>query len=135
MFIHINNQSLLRILLWLIAIHSCVAGILLILLGPEQLSIFGFDIHEKFFSTQGGVFHIVMSIAYFMGAETIGKSNQIISFAIVAKFIATLFLLSYFLFKNHIWMVLISGIGDFLMGIVLLVVFLHYKKNMYAQKE
>lgn len=135
MFIHINSQSLLRVIIWLIAIHSFVAGILLIILGPEQLSLFGFDIQEKFFSTQGGVFHIVMSVAYVMGAETIGKSNQIITFAIIAKFMATIFLLSYFLFINQIWMVLISGIGDFLMGIVLLVVFLYYKKNPHAQKE
>lgn len=132
---HINSKTLMRILLWLIAFHSFFAGILLIILSPVQLSFFGFDIHEKFFSTQGGVFHIVMSVAYVMGAEAIGKSNQMILFAIIAKFIATVFLLSYFLFKNSIWMVLISGIGDFLMGIVLLLVFLHYKKNLHAQKE
>ncbi len=99
---------------------------------PAQLSFFGFDINEKFFSIQGGVFHMVLSVAYVMGAENIGKSDQIITFAIVAKFIATLFLLSYFFFKNPIWMVLISGIGDFLMGIVLLIVFLNYKKKIYA---
>ena len=68
-------------------------------------------------------------------AEKIGKSDEIITFAIVAKFIATLFLLSYFFFKNPIWMVLISGIGDFLMGVVLLVIFHNYKKNIHAQKE
>ena len=135
MFIHINSHSLLRVLLWLIAVHSFVAGILLIILGPEQLSLFGFDIQEKFFSTQGGVFHIVMSVAYVIGAESIEKSNQIIFFAIIAKFIATVFLLSYFFFKNPIWMVLISGICDFLMGIVLLVVFSYHKNNLYVKKE
>jgi hypothetical protein len=80
---------------------------------PAQLSFFGFDINEKFFSTQGGVFHMVLSVAYIMGAENIGKSDQ----------------------KNPIWMVLISGIADFLMGLVLLITFLNYKKKIHAQKE
>lgn len=130
-----KHPAFLRILLWIIAFHSFIAGILLILLSPEQLSYFGFDISEKFFSTQGGVFHIVMSVAYVMAAESIGKSNHLITFAIIAKFIATIFLLGYFFFKNHIWMVLISGIGDFLMGFILLLVFLLYKKHQHAQKE
>ncbi len=132
MFRKFNSKDLLKILLWLIAAHSFLAGILLIVLSPEQLYFFGFDIQEKFFSTQGGVFHIVMSVAYVMGAESIGKSDQIIIFAIVAKFIATIFLLSYFLFKNPIWMVLVSGNGDLFMGVILLIVFLQYKKNQHA---
>lgn len=135
MFNCIKISSLLRIILWLIAFHSFFAGVLLIIMTPAQLSFFGFDINEKFFSTQGGVFHMVLSVAYIMGAENIGKSDQIITFAIVAKFIATLFLLSYFFFKNPIWMVLISGIADFLMGLVLLITFLNYKKKIHAQKE
>lgn len=129
---HFASPDVLRIILWLIAVHSFIAGILLIVLNAEQLYFFGFDIQEKFFSTQGGVFHIVMSVAYVFGAESIGKSDQIIIFAIVAKFIATIFLLSYFLFKNPIWMVLVSGNGDLFMGVILLIVFLKYKKNQDA---
>lgn len=130
-----HRLSLLQILLWLIALHSFIAGILLIIMNPEQLSFFGFKVHEKFFSTQGGVFHIVMSVAYFMGAIAPRKSYQIITFAIIAKFIATVFLLGYFFLKNPIWIVLLSGIVDFLMGIVLLNVYLRYKKTQYDQKK
>ncbi len=135
MFKFSNSPNLLKALLLLIAIHSIIAGILLILLSPEQLSFFGFDTQEKFFSTQGGVFHLVMSIAYVMGAFAISKSDQMITFAIIAKFMATIFLLSYFFFKNSIWVVLVSGVGDFLMGVVLLMVFQNFRKKQYAQKK
>jgi hypothetical protein len=128
-----NIRILLRVLLWLIALHSFIAGVLLIVLSPAQLAYFGFEIQEKFFSTQGGVFHIVMCVAYVMGAEKPETSGQVIKFAISAKFIATVFLLSYYFFGNPIWMVLVSGVGDFFMGLVLLVVFLKFQKFLHAQ--
>lgn len=130
-----NNSNLLQALLFLIALHSFIAGLLLIVLSPEQLSFFGFEVQEKFFSTQGGVFHIVMSVAYVMGAMKPRESEQIITFAIIAKFIATFFLISYFLFKNSIWIVLLSGIGDFLMGVILLIVFQNFRSKQHAQKK
>jgi len=126
---------MLRIFLWLIAVHSFVVGIVLIILPGESLAFFGFEIIEKFFSTQGGVFHIVMSIAYGLAAEKLGKSDLVIYFSIAAKFIATIFLFSYFLLKNFILVVAFSGAGDLIMGILLLVLFVNYKKELNAQKE
>lgn len=126
---------MLRWFLWLIAAHSFIVGMVLIILPGESLAFFGFNIIEKFFSTQGGVFHIVMSIAYALAAENLGKSDLVIYFSIAAKFIATIFLISYFLFKNFILVVAFSGIGDLIMGILLLVLFINYKKEPNAQEK
>jgi hypothetical protein len=129
-----SKAQLLRFFLWLIAVHSFIVGLVLIILPGESLSFFGFHVIEKFFSTQGGVFHIVMSIAYVLAAENLGKSDLVIYFSISAKFIATIFLFSYFLFKNIIWVVAFSGAGDLIMGILLLILFINYKKELNAQE-
>jgi len=123
---------ILSIFLWLIAVHSFIAGVLLIVFSPEMLDFFGFDIIEKFFSTQGGVFHIVMCLAYIPAAVKPHQSEQLIYFSIGAKFTATLFLLSYFFFKNAIWIVLFSGIADLLMAIILIILYRNMKLAHYA---
>ena len=128
-----SNTSLLRLFLWLIAAHSFITGLMLIVLPSESLAFFGFEIIEKFFSTQGGVFHIVMGIAYVLAAENLGRSDLVIYFSISAKFIASIFLFSYFFFQNLIWVVAFSGAGDLIMGIILLVLFIYYKKELNAQ--
>lgn len=122
------KTQILKTFLWLVAIHSFVVGLVLILLPPNNLAYFGFEIIEKFFSTQGGVFHIVMSFAYGLAAYKIGNSDLLILFSIAAKLTATLFLLSYYIFKSSILIILFSGLGDFIMGILLLILYLNYKK-------
>jgi hypothetical protein len=43
-----------------------------------------------------------------------------IRFAIFAKMIATVFLVSYAVFIEMVWMVVASGVFDFLMGLILI---------------
>ncbi|MFH2144156.1 MAG: hypothetical protein ABIJ97_17145 [Bacteroidota bacterium] len=115
--------------LWLIAIHSFVVGIFLIFLPSSQVHIFGFEEHYgNFFRAQGGVFHLVMSVVYLMAAIDIYKSHNLITVSIIAKMIATLFLLIYYFAVNNIWTVLFSGIADFLMGFILIILYLNFKK-------
>ncbi len=71
---------------------------------------------EKFFAVQGGVFHVVVSIAYLMAARDIQSGKNLVVFAILAKFIAAVFLLTYYLAWNPIPLVLVSGLGDLAMG-------------------
>lgn len=114
-----------KILLWLIAIHSCVAGLLLIILGDEGMQFFGFMDGNAFFQVQGGVFHLVMCVAYVMAAMNLKKSKQLIIFIILAKTIALLYLLAYFIFIDQILVVLISGIAD---GLMALMVYFFYRR-------
>jgi hypothetical protein len=122
-------HRLLSILLWLIALHSFIVGLCLITFSPALLNDFGYQVSEKFFAVQGGVFHIVLVVAYVMAAVDVGGSEKLIWLAITAKFIATVFLSVYFFLVKPIPVVLVSGIGDFLMGISLLLLFLNLKRE------
>ena len=120
-------EKLLKLLLWLVALHSIGFGISLIVLPVSVIEFFGFQLAEKFFAVQGGVFHIVVSLAYIMAALDLTKASKLIILSCTAKFMATIFLLSYYFFEKHIFMVVFSGIADFLMGFMILVLYLLYR--------
>jgi hypothetical protein len=113
--------KLLKIFLILVAIHSFCVGLGLILIPLDYFELFGFHEYSgNFFKIQAGVFHIVMCGAYVSAARDPVHSRVMISFSIFAKMIATVFLLSYAHFIDMVWMVLASGIFDFIMGMVLI---------------
>lgn len=128
----INDSGFrLSLLLWLIAFHSFAVGVALILIPPDLMQYFGYNlINERFFSLQGGVFHIVMSVCYFLAALKLEKFKGLIILSITAKFIATIFLTSYFIIFEQIKVVLLSGIVDYLMGMAILFAYLSYKKTL-----
>lgn len=109
------------------ALHSLGVGVGMILLPIDWIAYF--DIipsKHRFFITQGGVFHILMALAYFIAGLDIDKNKALIIFSIIVKFSATLFLFSYFAFVNHFLIVLGSGIVDLGMGVTLLVLYNKY---------
>ncbi|MFC2100594.1 hypothetical protein ACFLRZ_02070 [Bacteroidota bacterium] len=118
----IHPCKALSVILWLVAMHSFIVGLGLIFMPPDILEVFGFTVAEKFFSAQGGVFHIVVCMVYIGGAQNIVKNKLLIQISIAAKFVATFFLLFYYFVINNIWVVLFSGLGDFLMGIIILLI-------------
>ena len=125
-----SSEKLLRLLLYLISIHSICVGLALISTPGYMFAYFGYQpVSERFFPIQGGVFHIIMGLAYYLAAKSIYKDYNLILLTIVAKLLATLFLISYFLFIQQIWMVLVSGILDALMAVVIIFVFQQYKKD------
>ncbi len=109
----------LIVVMWCIAFHSFAVGICMILIPTNLLHFFGFDITERFFLTQGGVFHIVMSVAYIMSVSRGKIFPELLMVSFSAKFIATVFLISYYLFIFSNWVILLSGIGDCIMGIII----------------
>jgi hypothetical protein len=124
-----NFGKILQWFLWLIAIHSICFGIALVILPISVIELFGFQLTEKFFAVQGGIFHIVVSLAYIMAALDLDNSRKLIILSCTAKFMATLFLLSYYFFVSHIFMVIFSGFADFLMGLAILLTYLLYQKS------
>ncbi len=114
----------LSIFLWLVTIHSLFVGVGLILLPDSFLDFFGYnECTERFFPSQGGVFHIAMAVGYAMAAFNLKRYECLIIFSIVVKFMATIFLFTYFIFVSSIWLVLLSGISDFLMGSIILLLY------------
>ena len=130
----IRYDYLLKWILWLIAIHSICFGISLVILPIRVIEFFGFHLTEKFFADQGGVFHLVVAVAYIWAALDLENSFKLIVLSVTAKFIATLFLLSYFFFVNHIFMVIFSGLADFMMGVAILGFYILYRKQVKEVK-
>lgn len=122
--------NILKVVLWLTAIHSFIVGILMIILPASVMVNFGFKLQPgNFFQVQGGVFHFVMVFFYILSATDPLKYLTITKLIIVVKFSATFFLLIYYLFIERIITILLSGIGDFLIGFVILLLLTSYLKH------
>ena len=127
--VNLDARSTFTYFLWLTALHSCFTGIFLIFLPAEYLTFFGFpEYPDTFFQAQGGIFHIIMTVAYLMASFQPAKSKNLIYFIITVKFIAAVFLFTYFFIIAYIWMVLLSGIVDGIMAIGILILYNKYKK-------
>ena len=122
-------RLLMQWILVLVAIHSIVFGLSLIVLPIPVIEYFGFSLEEKFFADQGGVFHLIIAVAYIMAARDPENSSRLVFLSYITKFTATVFLISYFLFEKQIIMVLLSGIADFLMGLAILVSYRLFLKH------
>jgi len=123
-----NYRKILQWVLSLIACHSIGFGLALIVLPIKIIELFGFQLYEKFFAVQGGVFHLIISAAYIMAAMKPEDSGRLIFLSCFTKFSATIFLFGYFFFEKQIFMVLVAGTGDLLMGLAILVVYGLYRK-------
>jgi hypothetical protein len=114
----------LSLVLWVVALHSLAAGLGLILTGPAGLQRFGYALAgEPFFAVQGGVFHLVLVLAYVVAALNPAAHRDLVLLAIAAKAIALLFLVSYYLFVSAIVVVLVSGLVDGAFGLAILLAF------------
>lgn len=124
-----KSSQYLSLFLWLVAIHSLLVGVGLILLPASLIDFFGYQTcSERFFPSQGGVFHIAMAVGYAMAAYNLKRYECLIIFSIVVKFVATVFLFIYFFFVSSIWLVILSCISDFLMGLIILILFRFTKR-------
>lgn len=120
-------DRVLSTVLWLVALHSIVIGLVLIAQPPLLMKLSGFSPEsERFFPAQGGVFHILMAVAYVMGATDIEKYHYLIVFSIIVKAVATLFLMVYCFAVEFKWIVLLSGIGDGIMGLIIFLALQNY---------
>jgi len=111
----------MRILLWLISLHSFLVGLGLIFLPESMISYFGFTNYtDCFFRSQAGVFHLVMVMAYLSAAADPIRNQQMVFFSIWTKTIALIFLTIY-TFLEPAWVIPISGFGDGFMALLLFV--------------
>ncbi|MBD3224125.1 MAG: hypothetical protein GF313_05310 [Caldithrix sp.] len=125
-----KTWKLLRWFLFLVALHSFLTGINLIAFSSSLMEQFGFSaISEPFFKVQGGVFHLVMAVAYLFAGWHPQRNSAMVWLTITAKCIATIFLFSYYAFVDHILVVLLSGIGDGIMGLIVFVLWKRLQKE------
>ncbi len=122
---------LTKVFLYLVAVHSFFVGMGLIFFPSSLMEKFFFSaINEPFFKIQAGVFHIVMVVAYIVAAMDPINNIRFIIFAIITKLIATAFLITYFLLNTSMITVFLSGLGDFIMAIILYLLFNNIKNQI-----
>ena len=110
-------RARLSVILWMVAAHSLVVGLLLLFVPAGVFEALGFSpLSERFYVAQGGVFHLLLATAYGMAAADPDRFGSLVIFSIIAKMSATVFLLIYFLLIDPILLVLLSAVGDAAMG-------------------
>ena len=98
----------------LVALHSIAVGVVLAFFPGWGARFGGFDpITPVFFARQGGVFHVVLGIAYWTEYRRTGG----VALLVFAKACATVFLLTATLLGGVPWAVPASAAGDALMGL------------------
>ena len=113
--------------LWLVTIHSITIGMALIAQPAFLLEWSGFRSDcGSFFPAQGGVFHLLMAIAYSLGALDSKKFYLLIIFSIIVKAVATLFLFIYCFFIEFKWAIFYFGVSDGIMGMTIFIALRYY---------
>ena len=110
----------LVVLFWAMALHSFVIGLILIFHPADMIGYFGYkSIHEQFFPVQGGVFHILMAVLYFLTAAQWMHLKCLVYFSLIVKSTAVVFLLSYYAFVDHITILIVLGFCDGTMAVLI----------------
>jgi hypothetical protein len=117
-----RDRNMLRPALLLMALHSLFTGVGL-LVQPDFLLRWGGwgEVVQSFFPAQGGVFHIPMAALYVKASQPGPARPVLLRFTILVKSVAALFLLAYYAFVETIWLVAVSGVGDGLMAVLVLI--------------
>ena len=123
-------ERFLKLFMCLVALHSFAVGIGLIIFPSSAFEYLGFEpTFDRFFSTQGGVFHIVMAVGYAMPCINLNKFKSLVTFAVVVKFIAAIFLVLYFCLVRTQLLIILSAVSDFIMGATILILFRSAQKS------
>ena len=126
-FLFKHPAKFLSMVLWLVTIHSITIGMALIAQPAFLLEWSGFrSDDDPFFPAQGGVFHLLMAVAYSLGALDSKKYYLLIIFSIIVKAVATLFLFVYCFFIEFKWAIFYFGVGDGIMGMTIFIALRHY---------
>lgn len=108
-----------RWLVSLIALHSMAVGAGLLFVPQWALAFGGWGRAEPlFFIWQAGVFHFVVAAGYLLEYRRHGA----VTFLVMTKSMATVFLFGSALLSHQPWVVWFSGLGDGAMGLCALFV-------------
>ena len=122
-----HPEKVLSTVLWVVAAHSILMGFALITQPSVLMEWSGFKSgYERFFPAQGGVFHLLMAVAYSLGAINSQKYHLLIVFSVMVKAAAMIFLLVYCFAVEFKWIILISGVTDGVMGAAIYIAVCRY---------
>ena len=120
----------LSLVFWLIFLHSFFVGLAFIFHPHRIMNMLGFhSIGEGFFPVQGGVFHIIIGIFYLTVVLRVEGFRTVIYLSMIAKSMAFVFLLYYYIFVDGIFIVLFSGIADGAMAVIIMLAYQSYNRQ------
>ena len=103
------TETLERILIFLISLHSIVVGVMLMFFAEWAVRLAGWaDADPIFFIRQAGAFHFVLAAGYLVEYSR----HRSISLLLIAKTIAFVFLIGSALLAGSTWSVWFSGFAD-----------------------
>ena len=116
-------------LILLIAVHSVMVGIFLLFLTRWGVEFGGWqELSPTFFARQAGVFHIVVAVGYLLEYFRYRE----VTFLLVTKIIAVLFLVSMMLVEQVVWALPWSALGD---GLMVPLVYLVHRRAGAARAD
>ncbi|MBI2833401.1 MAG: hypothetical protein HYX76_03120 [Acidobacteria bacterium] len=111
-----TRDPLVRIVVGLIGIHSCVLGLLMLLIPGVMLRAAGFpEPMPIFFPSQTGIFLLILGVCYLLALS----QATLISVIVIAKACAVAFLFVHAAFLSAPPVIWAAGAGDAMMLIVL----------------
>ena len=114
------SERALRLVIFLVSLHSFVLGFTMMVFPSSFLALVGWPALEgPFFPSQAGIFLMLLSLAYFLGLEHRGM----VRFIILSKMAALAFLLFHFLFLGAPSVILPTALLDGVMGSALWVLY------------
>ena len=130
----VKREKIIKVFMFMVALHSFIVGIVLLFIPANYLVKFGFnELNNNFFQLQGAVFHFVMAVSYMMVVLNPLRFKYLMLFSFYAKTIATIFLFVYFFFFDRIWVVFLSGFSDFSMAFIILFLYIKFSENKSKQ--
>ncbi|MEA1934054.1 MAG: hypothetical protein U9N60_06465 [Thermodesulfobacteriota bacterium] len=131
MKILLDPRLRLQFFLWCAAGQSLVVGFVLLSQPALITKLFGGgSFPGYFFWAQGGVFHIILAFLFHIAARDVDGQSLMVIFSIIVKVIATIFLLVYFFFVDSILLALLAGIGEGVLGVLILFSYIFYRKKV-----
>lgn len=128
---YLSERRRLQAVLFIMVLHSSVTGLLLIVLPGEWISGLGLQVHsQRFFACQGGVFHILMAVAYGAGMIHPVRNAALIWFAVFVKVCAAVFLLSFFVMGDSVLFILLNAVLDGFLGGLLFFTYLGFLRTL-----
>ena len=133
MKILVDPRLRLQFFLWCAAGQSLMVGFVLLSQPALIIKLLGSgSFPGYFFWAQGGVFHIILSFLFHIAARNVDSQNLMVIFSIIVKVVATIFLLVYFFFVDSILLALLAGIGEGVLGVLILFSYIFYRKRVIS---
>ncbi len=133
MKILVDPRLRLQFFLWCAAGQSLVVGFVLLSQPALIMKLLGSgSFPGYFFWAQGGVFHIILSFLFHIAARDVDGQSLMVIFSIIVKAVATIFLLVYFFFVDSILLALLAGIGEGVLGVLILFSYIFYRKRVIS---